>query len=443
MEDKKDNEKIELTVLKGDKLFNQNTPFVINLSSKDPDINSKRCNADLICVIDTSSSMRGKKIYQVKESLKILIDLMDKNDRLALILFNRKATKLFDLQLLTKQNKIDLKKQIDLFETNKGTNILSGLKLAIDILKKEKEENNEEGRVSSVLLLSDGCDSRYNDIQLADSLKKMTKGLELEFTLHTFGYGNYYDDKIMKKLAVLRDGSFYYVEDYNKVSEYFACVLGGCISVLSKRAQLNVNLLNKNCKIVKIFGGENLYEYELNDDNFQTTMLQFICGKEYSFVLEIQIDENNIKIGEEFLEANFEFEDISQNNKIINEYIKYNYELSSLNYKKANEEYIRSQVYDILAQVMKLRENGEKDKAKEMLVEIKEWINTKYEGDNKDYLIDIEKSYELFGNNASFVNASVKLISSQIIQNQSKKQGSNMNFCNSIQRNLMQSISNN
>ena len=271
----------------------------------------------------------------------------------------------------------------------------------------------------------------------------MTKGLELEFTLHTFDYGNYYDDKIMKKLAVLRDGSFYYEEDYSKVSEYFACILGGCISVLSKRAQLNVNLLNKNCKIVKIFGGENLYEYELNDDNFQTTILQFICGKEYSFVLEIQIDENNIKIGEELLEDNFEYEDISQNNKIINEYIKYNYELSSLNYKKANEEYIRSQVYDILAQVMKLRENGEKDKAKEMLDEIKEWINTKYEGDNKDYLIDIEKSYELFGNNASIVNASVKLISSQIIQNQSKKQGSNINFCNSIQWNLMQSISNN
>ena len=66
--------------------------------------------------------------------------------------------------------------------------------------------------------------------------------------------------------------------------------------------------------------------------------------------------------------------------------------MSSLNYKKANEEYIRSQVYDILAQVMKLRENGEKDKAKEMIDEIKEWINTKYEGDNKDYLIDIEKS---------------------------------------------------
>ena len=86
MEDK---EKIEITVLKGDKLFNENTPFIINLSSKDPDINYKGCNADLICVIDTSSSMKGNKIYQVKESIKILIDLMDKNDRLALILFNR------------------------------------------------------------------------------------------------------------------------------------------------------------------------------------------------------------------------------------------------------------------------------------------------------------------------------------------------------------------
>ena len=109
MEDK---EKIEITVLKGDKLFNEYTPFIINLSSKDPDINYKRCNADLICVIDTSSSMKGNKIYQVKESLKILIDLMDKNDRLALILFNRKGTKEFDLQHLTEQNKIDLKKKL-------------------------------------------------------------------------------------------------------------------------------------------------------------------------------------------------------------------------------------------------------------------------------------------------------------------------------------------
>jgi hypothetical protein len=269
----------------------------------------------------------------------------------------------------------------------------------------------------------------------------MTKGLELSFTLHTFGYGYNYDEKIMKKLAALRDGSFYYVIDYNKISEYFASVLGGCISVLSKKAKLNVNLLNKNYKIVKIFGGENLYEYKLSDDNFQTTMLQFICGKEYSFVLEININENNIKIGEELLTVNLEYEDISHSNQLTNEYIKYNYDLNSLNYNKANEEYIRCQVYYILDQVMKLREKGEISKAKNMLNEIKKWIMSKYKGDNKDYLKDIKNAYDLFAKDSYLVNTSCKNISSQIVQNLYKKQGSNMNFCNSFQMNLMQSVS--
>ena len=92
---------IKITVLKGDKLFNENTPFIINLSSPDPNNISKRCNADLICVIDISSSMRGRKIKQVQESLKILIDLMDNNDRIALIVFDKNATTLFHLQYLT------------------------------------------------------------------------------------------------------------------------------------------------------------------------------------------------------------------------------------------------------------------------------------------------------------------------------------------------------
>ena len=210
MEEEKD--KIEISVIKGDKLFNQNTPFIINISSPDPDINDKKSNADLICVIDTSSSMKGQKLYQVKESLKILIDLMDEKDRLALILFNRKASIYFNLEYITKEKKNLLKTEIDEIYTNRGTNILSGLEKAIEILKKEKNEVNIN-RVFSVLLLSDGCDTYNNEIQLANSLKEMTKGFDLSFTLHTFGYGYYYDEKIMNKLANLRDGSFYFVEN--------------------------------------------------------------------------------------------------------------------------------------------------------------------------------------------------------------------------------------
>ena len=100
-------EGIDITILKGDKLFNENTPFVVNIFSPDKDLSNKRSYADLICVIDASSSMRGNKIYEVKESLKILIQLMDKNDRIALILFNKFSHIYSGLEYITDETVTD------------------------------------------------------------------------------------------------------------------------------------------------------------------------------------------------------------------------------------------------------------------------------------------------------------------------------------------------
>ena len=379
-------------------------------------------------------------MQQVKESLKILMKLMSKNDRLALILFSKTAETYFNLQYLTESNKKLLEKEIDLIQTDYGTNILSSLYVAINMIKEENVQKKDEERVTSIILLSDGCDTYNTEEQLADSLKKMTKGFGLSFTLHTFGYGYDYDAKIMNKLASLRDGSFYYVEDYNDVSEYFISVLGGCFSVLSQKADLKVELIKKDCNIVKIFGLEKLYNSEHKNNIFKTSILQLVYGREYSFVLEINIDEQNVQIGEELLNVELNYKDINSG-EIINKIVIYKYELTSINHKKANEEYIRSHVYSVLDQVIQLKEKGEISKAKQLLEEIKEWIKTNYKGDDKQLVIDIEKSYDLFNENDILSSKSFKFMNSQIIQNQLKKPGSNKKYYNSTQKKLVSSAS--
>ena len=54
MENKSEQKRdIEISILKGDKLFNQNIPFVINLLAPEKkEQEEKRISADLICVID-------------------------------------------------------------------------------------------------------------------------------------------------------------------------------------------------------------------------------------------------------------------------------------------------------------------------------------------------------------------------------------------------------
>ena len=430
--------KVEISVLKGDKLFNDNIPFVINISSPQPEINEKKCNADLICVIDISGSMHGEKIELVKESLKILIDMMDKNDRLALILFENQSTIKFNLNYITDNVKKDLIDKINSITAHGGTNILSGLEKAVEILKADKK-TAEENRISSIILLSDGCDNYSDEIGLGESLKKLTKGSGLCFTLHTFGYGYDHDPKIMNKLASIRDGSFFLVEDYNKVAEYFVSVLGGCISVISNKADLNVKVLNDKCTIVKTFGEDNLYSYELKPLYFKTSMLQFICGKEYTFVLEININERNINIGDELLEVEFTYEDIVQKTK-KDKKIKYKYELKDVQYSKANEEYIRSQVYYVLEEALKLRENNENEKAKKMLKNMEEYLKKNYHGENKSYLDDITKTQNFFVDESDFNSRGVSYVTSQIREKQTKRLGSNMIYTNSVQNHFGKTV---
>ena len=337
--------------------------------------------------------IEGDKICIVKESLKILLNLIDEKDRICLILFDNFATNYFNLNYLTKENKEILNKKIDKIDSHGGTNILSGLQLAIEVIKKQC---NKQNSASTVLLLSDGCDNNLNDIQIAESLKKLTKGLGLSFTLNTFGYGDDHDPKIMNKLANLRDGSFFYVEDYSKIAEYFVAFLGGCVSVVSKKVDLNLMILNNNCQISRILGEDNLYDYQSNSKSFKTSILQFICGKDYTFVLEIFINNSKVQIDEELFKVEINYQDITQNNKRVKKEKKYNYHLKELDYSKANEEYIRAYVYYTLNKAIKLKDQNQMKEDKKILENLEKWLLNNYKGSNKDYIKDVRNAKGLF-----------------------------------------------
>jgi Mg-chelatase subunit ChlD len=428
---------VEISILKGDKLFNKNTPFVINLTTPQPDEDDKKCNADLICVIDISGSMCGVKISQVRETLKILVQLMDEKDRICLILFDNKAEIFCNLDYLTKAHKKALINKIDTIDSRGGTNILSGLTKAIDVLKSIK---NSKDSVSSVLLLSDGCDNYSTDIQLADSLKNLTKGLGLSFTLNTFGYGDDHDAKLMNKLANIRDGSFFYIQDYSKITEYFVSILGGCMSVISKKVDLNLQVLNNNCQITKVYGEDKLFYHESNPKFFNATMLQFICGKEYTFVLELFVDESKIKIGEEIMKVVIKYEDISHNNEKRQIEKIYKYELKDLKYSKANEEYTRVYVYDILDVALKKRDYGLKKEGKKLLEDLEKWLQSNFKGDNREYINDVRKAKGLFSDDEFVRLQSYNCVSCTVQEKSFKRTGNTMMNCNSIQNKMINSI---
>ena len=425
---------INISILQSQKLFNKNTAFVVSLSSKDK--LERESDVDLLCVIDISGSMKGKKLSQLKFSLKSIISFMTPKDRLCIILFNDKANIYLDLAFMTEETKTKYLEKIEKITARGGTNILSGLIKALEVLKEEKKKENnnepmEQMRVKCIMLLSDGYDNDYNTQEITNEVKNFTKGQHLSFTLHTFGYGDDYDSELMSKLAIIRDGSFFAVENIDKVQDYFVNALGGCMSIIYNEVKINIKMLKNNLKIQKIFGQDKLYEFELKEDSFSFNLLQLISGKEYTYTFELELPEI-LSINENI----FEVEILADNKEKFLEFGKY--KVVGGGFSIADEEYLKNKLYETLDEAMKLKELKKTEQMNNLLEQMKNWIKDKYEGINKNsYLEKLNEALGYFKDNYSYERKGRSKLTSDIYANQLKKGGI---YSNSIQQVMIESI---
>lgn len=113
-----------------------------------------RTSVDLICVIDNSGSMNGEKIELVRETMRFLLETLTPSDRLSIVTFNSAANRCCGLKCVTGENMQNFKNIIDGIQAGGGTNINSGLQIALKMLRERKHTN----KVTSIFLLSDGQD---------------------------------------------------------------------------------------------------------------------------------------------------------------------------------------------------------------------------------------------------------------------------------------------
>ena len=424
-ENQKDlNKKITISVLQSQKLFNKNTAFILSLNSPDK-IERESC-VDVLCIIDISGSMKGQKLSHVKLSLKSIISFMTPKDRLCIILFNDDANVYLDLSFMTEDTKKKYLEKIEKITAKGGTNILSGLKKAIEILKEDKKnENNnepmEEKRVKTIMLLSDGYDNDYDTEEIVDEIKKITKGQHLSFTLHTFGYGDDFDSKLMSKLALIRDGSFFSVEDINKIQDYFVNALGGCMSTIYNEVKINIKMLKDTYKFIKIYGQDKLYNFESKNNELSFGIIQVISGKEYTYTFEVELPEI-IQINENI----FEVEMTGDNDEKIIEMGKY--KIVGGRFSIADEEYLKNKLYETLDEAMKLKEEKKTEQMNLKLNEIKSWIEKNYEGENKSqYLKKLNEALGYMKDEYTFQRVGRTRITADIYENQLRRGGISSN----------------
>ena len=309
------------------------TPLVISLSSDD--VKEKKTNADLIFVVDISSSMSGNAIKLVKDTLTYIVEMSNENDNIALVTFSNSAQVKAGLTKMTAANKNSMKSIINALYVSGGTNILSGMQMGLNQITKDYTTGD---RVCSLILLSDGEDIYGNKLQHFVNLINNGAKKNYIFTTHAFGYGNYHDSDLMSGISKIRDGGFFFIQEFAQIKTAFIQIYGFLSTVLESSLKLQAQ---STFNIKTIYGMEDMYQSSLVNNTkistFNVNLLQVTGGKTYSFVALVDIPEDT-PYGTEVLNAT-----------LIGKNIHANYLWDNYYHPAAYEEYIRCIAFTIIA----------------------------------------------------------------------------------------------
>jgi Ca-activated chloride channel homolog len=193
---------------------------------------TQRPPVNLALLVDTSGSMDGRAIADARAASLALVASLAPDDRIALIVFNSKADVLLPSTRLEDTSAKELRSKIEGMKATGTTDMSSGLRLAIDQVKRNL---NHEG-VNRVVLVGDGVP---NDDRQITALVSDAAAHGVSIT--ALGLGNDYDPMLMGRIAQQSGGRFFYVEDSTKVASFFAEEVTRLHQVVARRAVLELH----------------------------------------------------------------------------------------------------------------------------------------------------------------------------------------------------------
>lgn len=218
---------------------------------------------NLVFLIDVSGSMQGpERIGLVKASMKLLVDQLREQDKVAIVVYAGAAGMVLPSTAGSNKNKI--KEAIDHLEAGGSTAGGAGIKLAY----KTAREYFVKGGNNRVILCTDGD---FNVGESSDDA--MERLIEEErksgvfLTVLGYGMGNYQDAK-MQKLADKGNGNHAYIDGITEAKKVLVNEFGGTLFTIAKDVKLQIEFNPAKVQGYRLIGYENrmLAKEDFNDD---------------------------------------------------------------------------------------------------------------------------------------------------------------------------------
>lgn len=154
---------------------------------------------------------------------------------MSIVIFDSEAETLAKFNPMNGDNKADYKGIISGLATRGSTNLLKAIQESLSQIQKRQFVNE----FSAVFILSDGQDTCGNNLdQIITAMKKVDKAIKSEYQIHSFGYGDDHDEKVLSAMRNFKNGKFYYIERDDMVDECFIDCMGNLLTVIGQNVTI-------------------------------------------------------------------------------------------------------------------------------------------------------------------------------------------------------------
>ncbi len=219
--------------------------------------------SNLVFLLDVSGSMDSPdKLPLVKQSLRMLVDQLRPQDRVALVVYAGAAGLVLPSTPGSERGRI--LDALERLEAGGSTAGGAGLRLAYEVAR----ENHLPGGNNRVILATDG-DFNVGVSSDAEMIRLVEdrRGQGTFLTVLGFGTGNLKDSK-MEQMADHGNGNYAYIDNLLEARKVLVSEMGGTLLTVAKDVKLQVEFNPARVRAYRLIGYENrlLAAEDFNDD---------------------------------------------------------------------------------------------------------------------------------------------------------------------------------
>lgn len=186
-------------------------------------------------VLDVSGSMRGTKIENTKQSLRMAAKLLRDGDRIAMSVFSDVPHLILPPSRYDEDTKKKFESVVDEIQTGGMTALFAGLDLGLKQAQEMRSDNN------LTLLLSDGqANVGETDLEIVGNFAK--DGADRGLIVSTLGVGLDYNEALMTEIATQGKGRFYHVQSPGEIAQTMTAELGEAADLAARDVKVHIKI---------------------------------------------------------------------------------------------------------------------------------------------------------------------------------------------------------